>query len=208
VSVTLSVTHTHTHTHAHTLSLSLSLSLFVRSDLVARSLSLATPQFFIVAGPRYLLDYTWGYRSKDYVPPTGDTGSVPGVPNLQSTAPEGWYRDFERAPGRPLGEAVFDEVAGTFSRNWTGVFVSINVREETAVLQWAKENPTHEPLQSEDRDQSILGAVKLDGDGVANAPRTFKTDDERTICAQYLVWRPDRVVGAKLCNAPTETVVT
>ena len=91
--------------------------------------------FLVVAGPRFLLDYTYGYRSNMYVPPTDSTGSVPGVPHLQSFAPQGWYPDYRKAPGTPLGDAVFDG-AYTFARNWTGVSVSVNLRDETATIRW------------------------------------------------------------------------
>jgi hypothetical protein len=62
---------------------------------------------------------------------------VPGLPNLQSYAPKGWYPDFLKSPGTPLGEATFDGLY-TFSREWTGVSVSVNVKDETAVLKWKK----------------------------------------------------------------------
>jgi hypothetical protein len=91
--------------------------------------------FLVVAGPRYIFDYTWGYRSNDYVPPVDDSGAVPGAPALQSMAPRGWFPDFVRAPGTPLGEASFDG-AFTFSREWTGVSVSVNVKDETSKLVW------------------------------------------------------------------------
>ena len=70
-----------------------------------------------------------------YVPPVDNTGAVPGAPNLQSYAPRGWYPDYRRAPGTPLGEAVFDG-AHTFTREWSGVSVSINIKDETATLDW------------------------------------------------------------------------
>ena len=92
--------------------------------------------FLIVAGEKYLMDYTYGYRSNAYVPPVdGSGGAVPGLPRLQSLAPEGWYPDYLQAPGTPVGGAVFDGKY-TFSREWSGVSVSVNVRDETAQLHW------------------------------------------------------------------------
>ena len=91
--------------------------------------------FLIVAGPRYLMDYTYGYRSYMYVPPIDGSGAVPGVPTLQSYAPQGWYPDFLKAPGTPRGPASFDGMF-TFTREWTGVSVSINVQQETATIVW------------------------------------------------------------------------
>jgi hypothetical protein len=84
---------------------------------------------------RYIYDYTWGYRSYDYVPPVDASGSVPGSPGLQSYAPLGWYPDFTKSPGTPLGEADYDGEY-TFSREWTGVSVSVNMKEETYKLDW------------------------------------------------------------------------
>ena len=78
-----------------------------------------------------------GTRSNDYVPPVDDSGAVPGVPGLQSTVPRGWFPDFARAPGTPLSKATFDGKF-TFSREWTGVSVTINVKEETVKLAWKK----------------------------------------------------------------------
>ena len=75
--------------------------------------------FLVLAGEHWLHDYTWGYRSNDYVPPIDSSGSVPGLPDLQSKAPLGWYPDYLKAPGTPLKDAVFDG-AYTFTREWTG----------------------------------------------------------------------------------------
>jgi hypothetical protein len=104
-------------------------------DVAARRYHFPLAAFLVLAGPRWLLDYTWGYRSYDYVPPVDDSGTVPGLPNMQSMAPLGWYPDFLRAPGTPLGPASYDG-AYTFSREWTGVSVSVNVRDESATLTW------------------------------------------------------------------------
>ena len=93
--------------------------------------------FLVLAGPRWLLDFTWGYRSADYVPPIDNSGTVPGLPRLQSSAPLGWYPDFLQSPGTPLGGATFDG-AFTFSREWSGLSVTLNVKDESAKITWKK----------------------------------------------------------------------
>ena len=97
--------------------------------------------FLCAAGPKWHLDYTWGYEVNHFVP--GAVGSaahaLAGQPNLTSYAPDGWYPELLRAPGSPLGECVHEVDAmgaSTFRREWSGVSVRLNVRTETAVLGW------------------------------------------------------------------------
>jgi hypothetical protein len=71
-----------------------------------------------------------------FVPGDPTTHAFPGQPNLQSLAPDGWWPELLRAPGTPLGECAYDATSGVFSREWSGVSVSLNVRDETAVLTW------------------------------------------------------------------------
>jgi hypothetical protein len=55
---------------------------------------------------------------------------------MESNAPDDWYPELLKAPGSPLGDCVFDDKTMTFSREWSGVSVSLNIKEESAVLKW------------------------------------------------------------------------
>lgn len=83
--------------------------------------------------------YTWGYEVNYFVPGLPSTHALPGQPALQSYAPDIWYPELERAPGTPLGECAHDAATATFSREWSGVSVRLNVRDETAELRWKPE---------------------------------------------------------------------
>ena len=92
--------------------------------------------FLCAAGPKWHLDYTWGYTINDFVPGVGENKTIPGQPLLESNAPDEWYPDLLKAPGSPLGPCEFDSDTLTFSREWSGVSVKINMKHETAVLKW------------------------------------------------------------------------
>jgi hypothetical protein len=91
--------------------------------------------FLCAAGPRWHLDYTWGYMTNDVVPGEPDTHALPGQPALQSYAPDNWYPELLKAPGVPLGECTTGDNV-TFTREWSGVSVSLSVADETATLTW------------------------------------------------------------------------
>ncbi len=102
----------------------------------AKLIAFPLATFLCAAGSNWLLDYTWGYEVNHFVPSEPNTHTLPGQPALPSYAPDDWYPDLRKAPGMPLGECTHDPVKGTFSREWSGVSVSLNVNDETAEVRW------------------------------------------------------------------------
>lgn len=102
----------------------------------AKLITFPLATFLCAAGPKWHLDYTWGYTINDFVSGEAGTHALPGQPNLQSLAPDNWYPDLMRAPGKPLGECTYSNKTHTFSREWSGVSVKLNMRDETAQVAW------------------------------------------------------------------------
>ena len=92
--------------------------------------------FLCAANANWHLDFTWGYEIQHFVPGDPTTHTVPGQPHLQSMVPDDWYPELRKPPGTPLGECQHDGTTGTFRREWSGVSVFLDVREETAELRW------------------------------------------------------------------------
>jgi hypothetical protein len=44
--------------------------------------------------------------------------------------------DLLKAPGTPAGECEYNEETRTFSREWSGVSVSLSLENETAMVSW------------------------------------------------------------------------
>ena len=107
----------------------------------AKLITFPLATFLCAANSKWHLDFTWGYEVNYFVPGDPATHALPGQPKLQSLAPDGWWPELLLPPGTPLGECTYDATDGTFSREWSGVSVSFNVRDETAVLDW-KEAPS------------------------------------------------------------------
>tara|TARA_B110000208_G_scaffold90349_1_gene113848 strand:+ start:6004 stop:7356 length:1353 start_codon:yes stop_codon:yes gene_type:complete len=105
-------------------------------EAAAKLITFPLATFLCAAGPKWNLDYTWGYEVNHFVPGEKGTHALAGQPNLASYAPDDWYPDLLKAPGTPLEECEFDEKTSTFRREWSGVSVSLNVRNETAVIHW------------------------------------------------------------------------
>jgi hypothetical protein len=92
--------------------------------------------FLCAAGPRWHLDYTWGYTINDFVPGEPGTHAVAGQPSYQSYTPDGWYPELLKPPGTPLGPCKYSPATQTFAREWTGVSVKLFMANETATLVW------------------------------------------------------------------------
>lgn len=107
-----------------------------RRAAAAKLITFPLATFLCAAGPRWHIDYTWGYTVNDFVPNDNVTGAFPGQPKLQSNAPDEWYPDLLKAPGTPLGECVYDSATQSFSREWSGVSVTLSMANETAELRW------------------------------------------------------------------------
>ena len=107
-----------------------------RRAAAAKLITFPLATFLCAAGPLWHLDYTWGYTVNDFVPNDNATGAFPGQPKLQSNAPDGWYPDLLQAPGTPLGECAYDSATQSFSREWSGVFVTLSMANETAEIRW------------------------------------------------------------------------
>jgi hypothetical protein len=86
--------------------------------------------FLIVAGPRFHMDWGWGYRVNDYVP---CPSLAPAV--APCYVPDAWFPLLLKAPGTPLA-GMQQHGAWSFTRNFTGVNVSIDFAAETASLAW------------------------------------------------------------------------
>eukprot|EP00041_Stephanoeca_diplocostata_P011313 m.185092 g.185092 ORF g.185092 m.185092 type:complete len:456 (-) comp18491_c1_seq14:386-1753(-) len=86
--------------------------------------------FLIVAGPEYHFDYSWGYRSNSYVP-HADSGT-----DQDSYMPDTWIPAFLKAPGTPQGPAIRHGSSYRYSREWSGVSVSVDVQSEEASIRW------------------------------------------------------------------------
>ena len=102
----------------------------------AKLITFPLATFLCAANSKWHLDFTWGYETNYFVPGDPTTHALPGQPNLQSYAPDGWWPDLLKAPGTPLGECTFEEATGVFRREWSGVSVHFNVQDETASLHW------------------------------------------------------------------------
>ena len=85
--------------------------------------------FLLVAGPRFLLDWGWGYRVEGYVPCPVLGGQSPCY------VPDEWWPPLLKAPGTPLGPAT--NASWRFTRAWTGVNVTVDFVAESAELAWA-----------------------------------------------------------------------
>jgi len=104
-------------------------------DAASKLITFPLACFLCAAGPRWHLDYTWGYTTNDFVPGEPGTHALPGQPNLQSYAPDNWHPALLRPPGTPLGECSTKDNR-TFTREWSGVSVRLSVTDETATLTW------------------------------------------------------------------------
>jgi hypothetical protein len=86
--------------------------------------------FLIVAGPRFHMDWGWGYRVNDYVP---CPALAPAV--APCYVPDAWFPLLLKAPGTPLA-GMQKHGAWAFTRNFSGVNVSVDFAAETASLAW------------------------------------------------------------------------
>jgi hypothetical protein len=86
--------------------------------------------FLLVAGPRFHMDWGWGYRVNDYVP---CAALAPAV--APCYVPDEWFPLLLKAPGTPLA-GLQQHGAWGFTRNFTGVNVSVDFAAETASLAW------------------------------------------------------------------------
>ncbi len=86
--------------------------------------------FLLVAGPRFHMDWGWGYRVNDYVP---CPALAPAV--APCYVPDAWFPLLLKAPGTPLA-GMQPLGAWAFTRNFTGVNVSVDFFSETAALAW------------------------------------------------------------------------
>jgi hypothetical protein len=86
--------------------------------------------FLLVAGPRFHMDWGWGYRVNDYVP---CPALAPAV--APCYVPDAWFPLLLKAPGTPLA-GMQAHGAWAFTRNFTGVNVSVDFAAETASLAW------------------------------------------------------------------------
>ena len=107
-----------------------------RRAAAAKLITFPLATFLCAAGPLWHLDYTWGYTINDFVPNDHATGAFPGQPKLQSNVPDGWYPDLLQAPGTPLSECAYDSATQSFSREWSGVSVTLSMANETAEIRW------------------------------------------------------------------------
>ena len=46
--------------------------------------------FLCAAGPKWHIDYTWGYEVNHFVPNANGTAGIAGQPGLPSYVPDGW----------------------------------------------------------------------------------------------------------------------
>eukprot|EP00040_Diaphanoeca_grandis_P018649 m.98092 g.98092 ORF g.98092 m.98092 type:complete len:483 (-) comp27034_c0_seq6:112-1560(-) len=111
-----------------------------RRAAAAKYIGFPLATFLCAAGPKWHLDYAWGYTVNDFVPGSNTTHTLAGQPLLESNTPGSWYPELLNAPGTPLNTCTFDATTQTFSREWSGVSVSLNVVDETAVLKWKDES--------------------------------------------------------------------
>ena len=86
--------------------------------------------FLLVAGPRFHMDWGWGYRVNDYVPCPAFAPAV-----APCYVPDAWFPLLLKAPGTPLA-GMRKHGAWAFTRNFTGVNVSVDFAAETASLAW------------------------------------------------------------------------
>jgi hypothetical protein len=107
-----------------------------RRAAAAKLITFPLASFLCAAGPKWHFDYSWGYSINDFVPGQGPNSTLAGQPNLESNAPDEWYPVLLKAPGTPRGACAYDAATSTFTREWTGVSVSLNMAEETATLEW------------------------------------------------------------------------
>jgi hypothetical protein len=104
-------------------------------DAASKLITFPLACFLCAAGPKWHLDYAWGYTVNDFIPGEPGTHALPGQAGLQSYAPDDWHPALLKAPGTPLGECTTKDNK-TFTREWSGVSVSLSVEDETATLDW------------------------------------------------------------------------
>lgn len=94
--------------------------------------------FLCAANARWKFCYAYSYSVQSYVPgdPTSPNHTLAGQPLLPSWVPDDWYPLLKNSPGTPLHECKYDSATQTFSREWTGVSVSLNMAHETADIRW------------------------------------------------------------------------
>ena len=97
----------------------------------AAHLPFSLAAFLLVAGPRFHLDFGWGYRVNDYVP---CPALAPAV--APCYVPDAWFPLLLKAPGSPRA-GMQPRGAWAFTRNFTGVNVSVDFAAESASLAWA-----------------------------------------------------------------------
>ena len=87
--------------------------------------------FLLVAGPSFHMDWGWGYRVNDYVP---CPALAPAVGPCY--CPDNWWPLLLKAPGTPLA-GMQQQGAWAYTRNFTGVNVSVDFAAESSSLAWA-----------------------------------------------------------------------
>ena len=96
------------------------------------------PRFLCAAGSHWKFCYAYSYNVQSYAPgdPASPNHTLAGQPLQPSWVPDDWYPLLKKAPGTPLHECVYDSATQTFRREWTGVSVSLSMRDETSVITW------------------------------------------------------------------------